>query len=174
MCHREAVRFGHSESHDRRWNFNLDVSLCARLITCYIYLFTTWSRVFLETLIGSQLAKKFPAFYGTWRYITAITRTRHLSLSWARSIQSVPSHRTSWRSILIWSCHLRLGLPSGLFSSGFPTKTLYTPPISSIVLHVPPDSLFSIWSPEKYWVRIIDHLALPYVLFFTSSLPRPS
>jgi hypothetical protein len=34
-------------------------------------------------------------------------------------------HPTSWRSILILSSHL-LGLPSGLFPSGFPTKTLYT------------------------------------------------
>ena len=34
---------------------------------------------------------------------------------------------TSWRSILISSSHLCLGLPSGLFPSGFTTKTLYTP-----------------------------------------------
>ena len=34
------------------------------------------------------------------------------------SIQSTPSNPTSWRSILILSSHLRLGLPSGLCPSG--------------------------------------------------------
>ena len=36
-------------------------------------------------------------------------------------------HPTSWRTILILPSHLRPGLPSGLFLSDFPTKTLYTP-----------------------------------------------
>ena len=70
--------------------------------------------------------KKFPPVYGTRSFITAFTSARHLSLSSAISIHSMPSHPTSWRSILILSSHLRLGLPSGLFPSGFPTKTLYT------------------------------------------------
>jgi hypothetical protein len=36
------------------------------------------------------------------------------------------------RSILILSTHLRLGLPSGLFASGFPTNLLYTILVSPI------------------------------------------
>ena len=91
------------------------------------YLLTPWCRVLLEMLTGLKLVKKFPAFHGTRRFITALTSVRHLSLSWASPIQSIYPHPTSWRSILIPSTHLRPGLPSGLFPSGFPTKTLYTP-----------------------------------------------
>jgi hypothetical protein len=53
-------------------------------------LLTPWSRVLPQTLSSPHLPKKFPAFYGTRRFITAFTRPRHLSLSWARSIQSMP------------------------------------------------------------------------------------
>ena len=96
------------------------------------YLLTPWCRVFLEKLTGLQLVKKFPAFYGTRRFITALKSIRHLSLSWASPIHSTYLHPTSWRSILILSTHLRLGLPSGLFPSGFPIKTLYAPLSSPI------------------------------------------
>ena len=96
------------------------------------YLLTPWCRVLLEKLTGLQLVKKFPAFHGTRRFITALTSVRHLSISWASPIQSIYPHPTSWRSVLILSTHLRLGLPSGLLPSGFPTKTLYTPLSSPI------------------------------------------
>ena len=96
------------------------------------YLLTPWCRVLHEQLTGLQLVKKFPAFHGTRRFITALTSVRHLSLSWGSPIQSIYPHSTSWRSILILSTHLRLGLPSGLFPSCFPTKTLYTPLSSPI------------------------------------------
>ena len=76
------------------------------------HLLTPWCRVLLEKLTGLQLVKKFPAFHGTRRFITALTSVRHLSLSWASPIQSIYPHPTSWRSILILSAHLHLGLPS--------------------------------------------------------------
>jgi len=65
------------------------------------YLLTPGSRILLEKLTGSQLVKKFTSFYGTQRFITAFTTAHHPSLSWARLIQSITPHPTSWRSILI-------------------------------------------------------------------------
>jgi len=43
------------------------------------YLRTPWCRVLLEKLTGVQLVKKFSAFHGTRRFITALTSVRHLS-----------------------------------------------------------------------------------------------
>ena len=91
------------------------------------YLLTPWCRVLLEKLTGLQLVKKFPEFHGTRRFITALTGVRHLSLSWASPIQSIYPHPTSWRSVLILSTHLRLGLPSSSFPPVSPPKP-YTPP----------------------------------------------
>ena len=129
----EANRFSASQEITR--------ILCTYLLTfVFIYFFpslltyllTPWSRVVLEKLTGSHPVKKLPAFYGTRMFITAFTNARYLSLSWARSIQSIPPYPTAWRSTLILSSHLWLGLPSGLFPSGFPTKTLYTILLSPI------------------------------------------
>ena len=108
-----------------------DIALRSTLLTYLFiyfltYLLTPWCRVLLEKLTGLQLVKKFPAFHGTRRFI------RNLSLSWASPIQSIYPHPTSWRSILILSTHLRLGLSSGLLPSGFPRKTLYNPLSSPI------------------------------------------
>jgi len=121
------------------------------------YLLTPWSRVLLEKLTGFHLVKKFPAFYGTRRFITAFTSARHLSLFWASSILSITPHPTSWRFILILSSHLRLGLPSGLYPSDFSTKSLYTPPLSPLRVTCPAYLIPLDLSPEQYWVMSTDN-----------------
>ena len=52
----------------------------ASFIVCN-YILTPWSRVLLEKLTSLHLVKKFPAFYGTQRFIITFTSARHLSLS---------------------------------------------------------------------------------------------
>ena len=127
-------------------------SLFCKYHGSFIFIFrpiilTRWSRGLLEKLTVSRLVKKFPACYGTRKFITAFTSARHLSLSCARSIQSVTPRPTSWRAIWILSSQLRLGLPNSLFPSGYPTKNLYARCSPAYVLHAPSIS-FSIWSPE--------------------------
>ena len=46
----------------------------------FTYLLAAWSRV-LEKLTGSQLVKKFPAFYGNRRLVTAFTSAHQMSPS---------------------------------------------------------------------------------------------
>jgi hypothetical protein len=67
----------------------------------YNYLLTylrSWA--LLQKLPIMQPLKNFPAFYGTRRFITVFTGAVHWSLSWARSIQSIPSHPIPLRSIV--------------------------------------------------------------------------
>jgi hypothetical protein len=81
------------------------------------YLLTPWSRVLLEKLTGFAASQQIPRIYGTRNFITVLTSACHLSLSWARSIQSLQPPPTSFRSLLILSSYLRLGLPNGLVPS---------------------------------------------------------
>jgi hypothetical protein len=71
--------------------------------------------------------------------------TFHLSLSWGRSIQSIPCDPIFLRSILILFTHLRLGLPSGLFLLAFS-------PIS--YMHSSPHSYFMSCPSHSPW---LDH-----------------
>ena len=105
----------------------LFVVLSCVIIRNGFLLHTPWCRVLLEKLTGLQLVKKFPAFYGTRRFITAFTSFRHPSLSWASPIQSTCPQPTSCRSSIILSTHLRLGLPSCSSSLVSPPEP-YTPP----------------------------------------------
>jgi hypothetical protein len=61
--------------------------------------------------------KRFPAFYGTWRFITAYIRALHWSLTWVRWIQSTTSHPITSGSVLILPPYLYLNIPNGLLPS---------------------------------------------------------
>jgi hypothetical protein len=103
----------------------------------------------LGKLTGLQLAKKFPAFYETRRFIKAFTSVRHLYLSLASSIQSIP--HTPLREdppqyyppIYAWVS------PVVSIPQVFPPKscTRLSPPQSE--LHAPPISFLSILSPAQ-------------------------
>jgi len=74
---------------------------------------------------GSQLAKKFPAFYGTRKFITGFTKV----CPYSKQVHA-PSHFL--KTILILSSCVRLRLPNGLLPPGFPTKSLYAALLSPV------------------------------------------
>ena len=72
-----------------------------------------------------------PAFCGIQTFITVCTTTRTLTLSWARLIQSTPSHHVSLRShVSVILLHERTYIPSTLFPLRFPNQ--YPVCISSV------------------------------------------
>jgi hypothetical protein len=53
-------------------------------------------------------SQEIPHILWNQKVHSTFTSARHLSLSWADSIQYIPPHPTSWTSILISSSHLHL------------------------------------------------------------------
>jgi hypothetical protein len=116
------------------------------------YLLTPWSRV-LEKLV-----KKFSAFYGTRKFLTALTSSRHVSLSWASPIQLSYPHPTSWRYILTFPPIYALVSPA----VSFPQVSHQNPVHASLLPHTCHMSRQS-QSSRFYYPH--DHSALHYVIF---------
>ena len=83
-----------------RWIWKASIAITIRKVA-HISL----SRGLHQWLSDPQLVKKFPAFYGPQKFITAITKARQLSLYWARSIQSITTSHFS-------KIHFNIILPS--------------------------------------------------------------
>ena len=95
------------------------------------YLLTPWCRVLLEKLTGSATSQEIPRISRNPKVHHRIHKCPP-SVPILSQLHTVSTPPTSRSSILILSSHLRLGLPVGLFPSGFPTRNLCTP-LPSIV-----------------------------------------
>jgi hypothetical protein len=97
-------------------------------------LHTAFSRVLFAKITDFELVKKFPAFYGTRRFITAFTSARHLSLSWAQSIG--PGLR-----LIVWMFRNRIRFYSEELLALRPTPEPEDHPLSAVR-----DFLFNIFA----------------------------
>ena len=115
-----------SLERQRRLPFLQGLIITTNLLTYSMVQSPSWeANWFAASQEIPRISRNSNAHYRTHKRPTPVSILGH-------PIQSIYPHPTSWKSILTLSTHLRLGLPSGLLPSGFPTKTLYTPLSSPI------------------------------------------
>jgi hypothetical protein len=116
-----------------------------RCTLCRYTWLTSWSRVLFEKLIVTKLVKRFPAFYGTRRFITVFTTARlnqmhpvHTLLHYLPNIHSnitpstprssewsFPFRYSDWK--LVWMSHLShtCCMSANLIILGLITKIMF-------------------------------------------------
>ena len=96
-----------------------------------------WNTIPIKKPIVIQLVKKLPTFYESRRFLSVLTRTQNLSLSWAILIQLTLFYSISLRSSSIFSSHQR--------------------PVSSVV------PFLNIFQTKFYILRSVLYSHPPYV-----------
>jgi hypothetical protein len=85
-------------------------------------LLTPWCRVLSEKLIVTQLVKNILLSLWNPKVLHRVNKSPPLDPILSQLNPVPPSIRISLRSILMLSSHLRIGLPSGLFTIGPPNQ----------------------------------------------------
>ena len=117
-----------------------------------------------QKLTGAKPIKKFLVFYGTPKFITAITNACQLSLSWTRSIQSMPPSYSLkiYINIIIPSTS---GSSKWAFCSTFPHQNpVYTSPLHHTRYMSRPSHSSRFYHPNNIWwaVQIIKLLIMQF------------
>ena len=130
------------------------------ILPVVLYGCETWSltlreerrlRVFENRVLRRVFGAKRDEVTGEWR------KLHNEELSDLYSLPNIVRVVKSRGPILIFYSHLCSGLPIDVFPSGFPTKTLYTPPPPLYVLHALSILCVSILPPKQYSVSSTDH-----------------
>jgi hypothetical protein len=128
-----------------------------------VNLLTLCDNVMLEKLTVPMQVQKFPPVYRIWRLITKFTTACYLSLPSSNQGYTRPSYLL--KSSII--SHLCLGLPSSLFPSAFPTKTILIP----CLFH---NLWFDHLNNAGWWAQIINILIMQFYPVSCYCLPlRP-
>ena len=140
-------------------------------IYIYIYIRHPCSSILIEKLTDFQIVKKFSAYNGTRRFITAFTSAPILSQINPVHDNQIPLPEDPtyyYSSTYTWVSQV-VSFPQ--VSPPKPCIRLYSPPYA---LHSPPMSLLSILSPKQYLVSSTVHKAPNYVVISTPLFSRPS
>ena len=113
-------------------------------------------------------SQEFPQTFWNPKFLYRFKKFAAACLCTVQPQSSPRPQSTSWKFVLILSSTLSLGLPSGLFSSGFLTNTVYKS-VLTYVLQDPSKTFFFIWSTELYFL-MNKHHQFPLHLFFSTPL----